>query len=57
MSDVVSLDEYRERRSLERLLRASLGQCGNCGRQVMEHRASEKLECWSLLTFGRKEIP
>ena len=55
MSDVVSLDDYRERRSLERLLRASLGLCGICQRPVMEHKASEKLECWSLLTFGTKE--
>lgn len=54
VSDIVSLDAYRQRRELERLLRASLGQCGSCGRQVMEHSRSERMICWSVLTFNDK---
>lgn len=49
---VTSLAEYRERRDLERLLRASLGACGKCGRPVLQHTASDKLDCWTALTFG-----
>lgn len=52
MTDIASLDEYRQRRELERLLRASLGACGNCGRQVMEHSGADRMDCWVRLTFN-----
>lgn len=55
--DVISLADHRERRSLERLLKASLGVCSACGRTVVEHRASDALACWTVLTFGPKENP
>jgi ribosomal protein L32 len=57
VSDVVSLDDYRERRSLERLLRASLGRCAACGRVVVEHRSSDLLACWTALTFENGKEP
>jgi hypothetical protein len=52
VSDVVSLDDYRQRRELEKLLRSSLCVCGNCGKRVIEHRSYELLICWSEINFG-----
>lgn len=52
MSDIVSLDAYRQRRELEKALKMSLGRCSACGRTLVEHRTAEALLCYSKLATG-----